>query len=936
MFNGYEEILGKLFKDSEVAGGIGDLLGGFQDSNNTGNGGALDLESYRQNAFQGYNFKHGGLTNAPTYPNGGLSSDELASRQESPAEKVMGELGLDIGTYRKYRDLVINHETGGTFDPKQKQVGGGPGRGLFQFGADSAKTAAKRLKTYFKNKKLPVPDFLDNVDDATGLSPKEQELLFAGQMMDKVTDGNGGFKVRLNKTFQRDKWDENDFADAWINNHNKTQGVERADRISKFKSDSKVIFEKAGDITQKSTQITPFVDEAALTEEGFDHMDFINNPDKAFLGKLIKEIGKGAKRFIKKPLKTLGQGLGELGKGFADTSLSLIGAGDVINNSYLDRDKTLGDIANVTGTVARAGLDFVVPGAGTALGAAGGALNGVALNNQAGKQAQQGQMNFNNSASGGMAELMGILGGGFTGMGAGGQGQDPMALLSSLFGGKMENGGIINTIPEGLEGLQAEKYRGNLEKIILPDGMIADTNATTSHEKMDDDEITDVLPGGSYVASARPDMKISTDTLRDIVFGYKSLPYEEHAKGIVPEKITAGDIIPKKVKKILPSEYAELIQKTFPVFDHDDMFTNAANTENMASRAPYLKVLVELGEQKRKELENPVGQFKYGGYIKPRKAFGGAAIGAGLGVAGSLLSGIGGISNINAQKKELQAQQAQLAALTGQLQGLNNQSVGVGIAGQLAQDTSRKDLDLNFSRMENFNTGTPQSFIDAQAAPNVDVASLIDRLGDRGGIAALANVNATSSQNRNAAAQQAYQNQQGQDYNIANLLTQGENHETEFNRNLRDQETNARNNVFNNIAGQVQGGLQTDASLRTQNFNVSTELGSQLAGLQGQGLAAAGNALGSMGGVFASSEDALSGLFSGGTPAPTGATQAGPTNTMTRDQIVGMFPQNQINVPPPTNPGFSGLSQLPDLNSRFFPTNLFGNNNNLFPTSLFN
>jgi len=910
MFNNYGEILSKLFKDQDTASGIGNLFSGFQEQNAMGNGGAMDLNSYSTNAFQGYNFKNGGVVEM--YNKGGVTEGEIESRQESPAEKVLSELGMDVGAYRKYRDLVINHETGGTFDPKQKQVGGGPGRGLFQFEADSAKTAAKRLKTYFANKNLPSPEFLEGVSDATELSPDEQELLFAGQMMDKIKDSEkGGFKVRLNKTFNRDSWEEDDFADAWINNHNKTQGVERADRINKFKSDSKVIFDKAGSLTTRETQITPFVDENALMAQDFDFMQYADNPDKAFLGKLIKEIGKGAKRFIKQPLKTIGKGLGELGKGVADTSLSLIGAGDVINNSYLDRDKTLGNIANVTGTVARTGLDFLVPGAGAALGAVGGALNGAAQNNQANKQQREAQEGFNNSAAGGMQELMGLLGGGFSGMGMGQQ-QNPMAMLSSLFGvGQFENGGIINAIPEGLEGVQAEKYRGKIEKLILPDGMIADSNAKKSHERMDDDEVTDVLPGGSYIASSRPNMKLSRDKMENIIFGYKSLPYEEHAKGKVPELVTAADIIPTKKKKVLPSEYAELIKKTFPVYDHDDMFTRAANTENMASRAPYLQVLVELGENKRQTIESASGQFKYGGYVKPRKALNGLALGA-IGQGANLL---GGILNLGSQRKELKNQEQSFYDLNKRLQAINNTSMGVGIAGQLAQDTTMQDYKSDFSRLENFNTGTPQSFIDAQAAPNVDVASMIDRLGDRGGIAALANLNKQTTDSRNNAAINARNRQQQLDFDIANRITQGENQDRDRNTNLRHQETSARNNVFNNIAGQIQGGLQNDASLQSNAYNITSELGMQRAGLTGQGLAMAGNAMGNIAGMAMADPNysANSSLFGGSSQIPQAQ---GPAQTMDRNQILNLFPQNSFT--PPAHPGLNTVPTIPNYNSPYF------------------
>lgn len=920
------EILSKLFSDPSVASGLGGLFSDFQSQNIAGNGGALDLSAYTRQGFQGYNFDKGGVV-----------GDKEKRVARSEAERIIEEMGMDLSDYAKYRDLVIHHETGGTFDPKQLQMDNGPGRGLFQFEKDSAKTAAERLKTYYKNRG-EVPEWLNDVEDATTLTPAQQEILFTGQMMAKVKDKEKGYKVRLSGTFNRDKWETEDFTEAWIDNHNKTVGSERKDRIAKFRRDAKILGDKAGSLFT-SEVFTPFVSSEAK-HRNVDPLAFLNAGvvPEAGLGGLFKEIGKGAKKFWKKPFKTLGQGLLEGVKGSGDFLLSGLGMGDVINDSFVDKDKTLSTIADVSGVVGRTALDVFVPGAGTALGQIGGAINSGVNNGRANRQMEAQQAQFNNSAQGGMQELMSILGGGFTGMGPQ---QNPMGLLSSLFGGSFDNGGIVESVPEGLEAIQTERYRGHTEQIVLPDGMITDVNATKSHEKMEDGEVTDVVPEGTYIASSRPSMKFKRSELEDIIFGYKSMPYEEHAKGRVPEKISAADIIPKGQKKILPSEYAKRIKKTFEVRNQDDMFTNAANTENLASRIPYLEVLVGLGERNReKEQAKDTEEFRYGGYVKPRKASAGliAGIGSALGVVGGITTGIGQMANIKAQKKALEARQAALARLSGNLSGYNTAGMAAGIAGQLAQETSLPSLNLDYSRLENFDTSTPQSFIDAQAAPNVDIASMIDRLGNRGGIAALANINAQSTNSRNAAAQQAFSQQRSADFNIANTITQGENREEEYNNNLRQQEVAARNNVFNNIAGQVQGGLQNQANIDSQMFSAETDFALQRAGLVGQGAAAVGNTITGIGGVLNSSADQFSDLFGslGGGSAGGGAfNQAqGPAQTMSRQDILGSFnlPQNIINPLPQTT---LNTSPLPDLNARYFPTDLFGNNSNLFPTNLF-
>lgn len=64
-------------------------------------------------------------------------------------------------------------------------------------------------------------------------------------------------------------------------------------------------------------------------------------------------------------------------------------------------------------------------------------------------------------------------------------------------------GGYINYLPYGGVPIQAEQYQGNPEMIQTPNGQLEETNATTSHENMSDNEITDYVPKKSFVYSAR-------------------------------------------------------------------------------------------------------------------------------------------------------------------------------------------------------------------------------------------------------------------------------------------------------------------------------------------------------------------------------------------------------------------------------------------------
>jgi hypothetical protein len=59
-------------------------------------------------------------------------------------------------------------------------------------------------------------------------------------------------------------------------------------------------------------------------------------------------------------------------------------------------------------------------------------------------------------------------------------------------------GGSIKT-----KQIQAEKYAGQKEIISLPNNQLQPTNASTSHENMSANKVTDVVPKGSYVFSSR-------------------------------------------------------------------------------------------------------------------------------------------------------------------------------------------------------------------------------------------------------------------------------------------------------------------------------------------------------------------------------------------------------------------------------------------------
>ena len=75
-------------------------------------------------------------------------------------------------------DTIGYHESAYTMDPLQKQIGGGPGRGIFQFEAPSLVTAQNRYKRIAGELKLKTDPEILSAKSALELSPEQQYSLF--------------------------------------------------------------------------------------------------------------------------------------------------------------------------------------------------------------------------------------------------------------------------------------------------------------------------------------------------------------------------------------------------------------------------------------------------------------------------------------------------------------------------------------------------------------------------------------------------------------------------------------------------------------------------------------------------------------------------------------------------------------------------------------
>lgn len=103
---------------------------------------------------------------------------------------LIEEKGGSRNDYLTLLNAIAYHETMGKMDPTTKQIGGGPGRGLFQFeeGKHSGGiTAAKRTRDYMSSKGMDVPEWLSTASsgnslNAASLTPMQQKMLFLGNM----------------------------------------------------------------------------------------------------------------------------------------------------------------------------------------------------------------------------------------------------------------------------------------------------------------------------------------------------------------------------------------------------------------------------------------------------------------------------------------------------------------------------------------------------------------------------------------------------------------------------------------------------------------------------------------------------------------------------------------------------------------------------------
>jgi len=122
-------------------------------------------------------------------------------------------------------DAVAFHESARTMDPAMKQIGGGPGRGLYQYemnrspetgvrGSGEANSAVKRTIKFLGSIEQPVPKWLSDLQgvdaDFTKLTQEQQKLILIADGL--IDIGDFGDVIGS----------ESDFVDWWYKYHNRS------------------------------------------------------------------------------------------------------------------------------------------------------------------------------------------------------------------------------------------------------------------------------------------------------------------------------------------------------------------------------------------------------------------------------------------------------------------------------------------------------------------------------------------------------------------------------------------------------------------------------------------------------------------------------------------------------------------------------------------
>jgi len=182
-------------------------------------------------------------------------------------------------------------------------------------------------------------------------------------------------------------------------------------------------------------------------------------------------------------------------------------------------------------------------------------------------------------------------------------------------GGRIyQEGGMLNSMTEGIP-VQTETFEGQAEQVALPDGTIKSVEATTAHENMGDDTVTDVLPGGSHIQSARN--KLTPDQYIQLMQMFKPETADQDIKKLA--QVYKSKYGTKNGKKLSPADISEYAKNKY----QNKSTPNSFDTDKLkeGNKKAYLDLSMQMNDliKSGKELAEGVmleeQMMAYGGMV---------------------------------------------------------------------------------------------------------------------------------------------------------------------------------------------------------------------------------------------------------------------------------------------------------------------------------
>ena len=157
-------------------------------------------------------------------------------------------------------------------------------------------------------------------------------------------------------------------------------------------------------------------------------------------------------------------------------------------------------------------------------------------------------------------------------------------------GGRIyQEGGMLNSMTEGIP-VQTETFEGQAEQVALPDGTIKSVEATTAHENMGDDTVTDVLPGGSHIQSARN--KLTPDQYIQLMQMFKPETADQDIKKLA--QVYKNKYGTKNGKKLSPADISEYAKNKY----QNKSTPNSFDTDKLkeGNKKSYLDLSMQMND----------------------------------------------------------------------------------------------------------------------------------------------------------------------------------------------------------------------------------------------------------------------------------------------------------------------------------------------------